>query len=130
MLNPRATRSGWPTGVRGEPTAGPRARRLPGLYASGRGSPMGCSKTAAGAVWVPLVVGLAAAVLGAGCHDERTLVGTQGRLRLSVEQVAFPGTYVGVTREQTVRVLNAGRSSLLISWAPVDAPFTVEGLPV
>lgn len=90
---------------------------------------MGCSKTAAGAVWVPLMVGLVAAVLGAGCHDERPLVDTQGRLRLSAEQVTFPETYVGVTREQAVRVLNAGRSPLRISWTPVDAPFTVEGLP-
>ncbi|WP_224368514.1 tenascin-X [Hyalangium versicolor] len=90
---------------------------------------MGCSKTAAGAVWVPLLVGLAAAMLGAGCHDDPPLVGAQGRLRLSAEQLTFPGTYVGKTREQTVRVLNAGRSGLRVTWTQVDPPFTVEGLP-
>ncbi|WP_224240525.1 tenascin-X [Hyalangium gracile] len=90
---------------------------------------MGCSKTATGTVWVPLLVGLAAVVLGAGCHDDPPLVGAQGRLRLSAQQVTFPGTYVGVTREQTVRVINAGRSRLTVSWTQVEAPFTLEGLP-
>ncbi|HYH98180.1 tenascin-X [Hyalangium sp.] len=70
-----------------------------------------------------------AAVLGAGCHDDPQLVGAQGRLRLSVEAVAFPPTYVGVTREETVRVFNAGRAPLIVTWTQVDAPFTVEGLP-
>ena len=90
---------------------------------------MGCSKAAAGGVRWPLWVALAAAVLGAGCHDERALVDAQGRLRLSAEQVAFPATYVGVTREQTVQVSNAGRSRLAVTWTQVEAPFTVEGLP-
>jgi hypothetical protein len=75
------------------------------------------------------VVGLAAAVLGAGCHDEQPLVNAQGRLRLSAEQLTFPGTYVGKTREQTVQVLNAGRTPLSVTWTQVEAPFTVEGLP-
>jgi hypothetical protein len=90
---------------------------------------MGCSKTVAGAMWVPLFVGLATAVLGAGCHDDPQLVAVQGRLRLSAEAVAFPPTYVGVSREERVRVFNAGRAPLSITWTQVEAPFTVEGLP-
>ncbi len=90
---------------------------------------MGCAKTAVGAMWVPFLVGLTAVVLGAGCHDDPPLVGAQGRLRLSVETVAFPPTYVGVTRLETVRVLNAGRAPLTVTWNQVETPFTIEGLP-
>ncbi|HLM67217.1 MAG TPA: hypothetical protein VK358_06805, partial [Longimicrobium sp.] len=78
---------------------------------------------------MPLLVGLVAVVLGAGCHDDPPLVGVQGRLRLSAEAVAFPPTYVGVTREERVRVFNAGRAPLKVTWTQVAAPFTVEGLP-
>ncbi|MBN1208490.1 MAG: tenascin-X [Myxococcaceae bacterium] len=81
------------------------------------------------AVWVPLLVGLTVAALGAGCHDERPLVSVEGRLRLSAGVVAFPPTYVGMTREETVRVLNGGRAPLEVTWTRVEAPFTVEGLP-
>jgi hypothetical protein len=81
------------------------------------------------AVWVPLLVGLTVAVLGAGCHDERPLVGVEGRLRLSAGEVTFPPTYVGMNREQTVRVLNGGRAPLDVTWTRLEAPFTVEGLP-
>ncbi|WP_044190108.1 hypothetical protein [Hyalangium minutum] len=81
-------------------------------------------------MWVPLFVGLAAAVLGAGCHDDSPLVGSQGRLRLSSGAVAFPTTYIGVSREQRVKVSNAGRAPLTVAWTQVEAPFTVEGLPV
>jgi hypothetical protein len=75
---------------------------------------MGCTKTAAGAMWVPFLVGL---------------MGVQGRLRLAPEAVAFPRTYVGVARQQTVRVFNAGRAPLTVTWTQVDGPFTIEGLP-
>jgi hypothetical protein len=80
-------------------------------------------------MWVRFLVGLMAMVLGAGCHDDPPLVGVQGRLRLSSEAVAFPRTYVGVTRQETVRVFNAGRAPLTVTWTQVDAPFTIEGLP-
>ncbi|HEX8705505.1 MAG TPA: tenascin-X, partial [Myxococcaceae bacterium] len=38
-------------------------------------------------------------------------------------------TYVGLTEVKTVRAFNAGRASLDVVWSPVEAPFTVEGLP-
>ncbi len=87
---------------------------------------MGRAKTAMGAL---LLVGLAAAAPGAGCQDDSPLVSVVGRLRLSREAVSFPATYVGVSRVETVRVLNAGRAPLEVSWSQVEAPFTVEGLP-
>lgn len=68
------------------------------------------------------------AVVGA-CREDPALTGSEGRLRLSEQQVDFPATYVGKTREASVRVLNAGRTPLDVTWTQVDAPFTVEGLP-
>jgi hypothetical protein len=89
---------------------------------------MGCAKTTRAVAAALLGVGLAVA-LGAGCREEPPLVGVVARLRLSEEAVAFPATYVGIAREATVRVSNAGRASVDIAWTQVEAPFTVEGLP-
>jgi hypothetical protein len=63
------------------------------------------------------------------CREEPGLTGSSGRLRLSEERVDFPATLVGKQREATVRVLNAGRTPLDVTWTQVGAPFTVEGLP-
>jgi hypothetical protein len=64
------------------------------------------------------------------CREEPPLVGSTGRLRLSEEHIEFPAAYVGGTgHEATVRVLNAGRTPLDVTWTEVGAPFTVEGLP-
>src|SRR3954469_3602740 len=100
MMKPRATRNGWPTCERGYKPRRSRAQGRGRLYASRRGSPMGCTKTAVGAMWVPFLVGLMAVVMGAGCHEDPPLVGVQGRLRLSPEAVALPQTYVGVARQE------------------------------
>ncbi|MDY7233174.1 tenascin-X [Hyalangium rubrum] len=80
-------------------------------------------------MWLLLLTGLMG-VLGAACREERPpLVGVEGRLRLSQASVVFPRTYVGVSREETVRVSNGGRAPLEVSWTQVAAPFTVQGLP-
>ncbi|WP_338872523.1 tenascin-X [Myxococcus stipitatus] len=75
---------------------------------------------------------LLAAMLGTGataCRDERGLTGAQGRLRLSHERLAFPVTYPGGTREAEVRVMNAGRAPLEVTWTQVDAPFSLMDAP-
>ena len=89
---------------------------------------MGRVKTTRTVAAALVLVGLTAA-LGAGCREERPLVGVAGRLRLSAESVAFPALYVGLSQAKTVRVLNAGRAPLDVTWTQVEAPFTVQGLP-
>ncbi|GEN11350.1 hypothetical protein SAMN05443572_114198 [Myxococcus fulvus] len=83
-----------------------------------------------GAGWAVIVM---AVVLGTGpvaCREDPPLVGAQGRLRLSVDRLDFPFAYPGGTREAEVRVLNAGRAPLDVTWTAVEAPFSlVEGLP-
>ncbi|WP_232293124.1 tenascin-X [Stigmatella aurantiaca] len=76
-----------------------------------------------------LLMGFLVGLLGVGCRESPPLTGASGRLRLSAESVTFPSTYIGQTREDTVRVLNAGRAPLDVRWTQVDAPFTVEGFP-
>lgn len=87
---------------------------------------MGRAKTTGRAVL--LLAGLTV-VLGVACREDPPLVGVEGRLRLSAAAVSFPATYVGTSREQTVRVSNGGRAALEVAWTQVGAPFTVEGLP-
>ncbi|SEU31442.1 tenascin-X [Stigmatella erecta] len=90
---------------------------------------MGRRTMQGGAGQALLLMGLLAALVGGGCRDNPPLVGASGRLRLSAAAVTFPPTYPGQTREETVRVLNAGRSPLRVTWTRVEAPFSVEGLP-
>ncbi|MFP2926240.1 tenascin-X, partial [Pyxidicoccus sp. 3LG] len=76
---------------------------------------------------------LLAVVLGAGsaCRDEPPLKGAVGRLRLSQERLDFPAAYPGTTRDAEVRVVNAGRATLDVTWTDVTAPFSlVDALPV
>ncbi|HLM45720.1 MAG TPA: tenascin-X, partial [Myxococcaceae bacterium] len=76
-----------------------------------------------------LALMLLTGALGA-CREERPpLVGSTAQVRFSQDLVAFPATYEGVSREDTLRVGNAGRSLVRVSWGTVPAPFTVEGLP-
>ncbi len=83
---------------------------------------------AVGWVWV-LGVLLLTGPLG-GCRDEKPpLVGSTGQVRLSQEVMAFPATYVGVSREGELRVVSAGRAAVRVTWGAVPAPFRVEGLP-
>jgi hypothetical protein len=76
-----------------------------------------------------LAVLLLCGPLGA-CRDERPpLVGSESQIRLSPQEVAFPATYVGVSREAELRVGTAGRASVRVRWGGVPEPFSVEGLP-
>ncbi|HEX8821462.1 MAG TPA: tenascin-X [Archangium sp.] len=78
--------------------------------------------------WV-LVLVLLTGPLGA-CRDERPpLVGSSGEVRFSRQEVAFVATYVGVAREEELRVGTAGRASVRVAWGTVPAPFALEGLP-
>ncbi|NMO17665.1 tenascin-X [Pyxidicoccus fallax] len=75
---------------------------------------------------------LLALVLGAGiaCRDEPPLKGAVGRLRLSGPRLEFPAAYPGTTREAEVRVVNAGRAPLDVTWTEVAPPFAlVDALP-
>ncbi|HEX8435837.1 MAG TPA: tenascin-X, partial [Archangium sp.] len=83
---------------------------------------------AVGWMWV-LGALLLTGPLGA-CRDEKPpLVGSSGQVRFSQEVMAFPATYVGVSREGDLRVGNAGRAPVRVTWGSVPAPFGVEGLP-
>lgn len=64
------------------------------------------------------------------CREEPPLVGAEGRLRLSLSRLDFPPAYPGGVREAEVRVLNAGRAPLDVTWTSVEAPFSlVDALP-
>lgn len=63
------------------------------------------------------------------CRDEPPLQGATARLRVSQEAVAFPFSYPDLAREVEIRVVNAGRASLDVTWGPLEAPFSAEGLP-
>ncbi|QRK11064.1 hypothetical protein JQX13_13915 [Archangium violaceum] len=54
--------------------------------------------------------------LGA-CREERPpLVGSSSQVRFSQEAVAFPATYVGVSRQGELRVVSSGRSPVRMTW--------------
>ena len=72
---------------------------------------MGCSKTVAGAMWVPLFVGLATAVLGAGCHDEPQLVGADRGDGVALEAAASAIEHNLTAREVEVLTLLAQGNS-------------------
>jgi Abnormal spindle-like microcephaly-assoc'd, ASPM-SPD-2-Hydin len=78
-------------------------------------------------VWL----GLLLTGLLAGCHEEKPpLVGSSSQVRFSQEALAFPATYVGASRQATVRLVSAGRAAVRVEWDPVPAqPFSVEELP-
>jgi hypothetical protein len=78
--------------------------------------------------WV-LALMLLTGALGACREEQPPLVGSSAQVRFSQEELAFAATYEGVSREDTLRVGNAGRSRVRVSWGTVPAPFTVEGLP-
>ncbi|HZI07900.1 MAG TPA: tenascin-X, partial [Archangium sp.] len=68
-------------------------------------------------------------LLGA-CHEEKPpLVGSSSQVRFSQEAMAFAATYVGASREGSVRVVSAGRSGVRMEWNGVQGPFSVQGLP-
>ena len=68
-------------------------------------------------------------LLGA-CHEEKPpLVGSSSQVRFSQEVMAFAATYVGASREGSVRVVSAGRSGVRMEWNGVQGPFSVRGLP-
>ncbi|XXF78201.1 tenascin-X [Myxococcaceae bacterium GXIMD 01537] len=77
--------------------------------------------------WALLLLALGA-VVGA-CRDDGPLTSSSVRLRLSEDRLDFEDTFLSKSREATVRVLNAGRAPLDVTWTQVDPPFTVEGLP-
>ncbi|MCP3137072.1 tenascin-X [Pyxidicoccus xibeiensis] len=68
--------------------------------------------------------------VGTGCPGEPPLKNAVGRLRLSQERVDFPVAYPGTTRAAEVRVVNAGRAPLDVTWTAVPEPFSlVDALP-
>ncbi|AGC41381.1 hypothetical protein MYSTI_00022 [Myxococcus stipitatus DSM 14675] len=84
---------------------------------------------AVGTGWVLLLL---AAMSGTGvtaCREEGGLTGAQGRLRLSHERLDFPAAYPGGVREAEVRVMNAGRAPLEVTWTQVDEPFSLVDVP-
>ena len=80
--------------------------------------------------WGRVLVGvLLLGPLGACREEKPPLVGSETRVRFSRQELAFPGTYVGVAREGEVRLVSAGRSPVRVTWGAVPEPFVVEGLP-
>jgi hypothetical protein len=72
---------------------------------------------------------LLSGLLGACRGEEPPLVGSSSQVRFSQEELAFPATYVGASREGGVRVVSAGRSTVRVTWNRVQEPFSVEELP-
>ncbi|MCP3104955.1 tenascin-X [Myxococcus sp. K15C18031901] len=79
---------------------------------------------AVGTGWTGILLVLALAAGATACRDER-LQTASGRLRLSVERLEFPVAYPGTARVAEVRVHNAGRAPLDVTWTSVDAPFSL-----
>ncbi|MBU8897200.1 tenascin-X [Corallococcus sp. M34] len=83
---------------------------------------------AGGAVRASLLLTLGLVMVTA-CRETPPLTNASARLRVSQEHVTFPPAYPQLVREAEVRVENAGRASLDITWSTLDMPFTAEGLP-
>ncbi|MCE9668476.1 tenascin-X [Myxococcus stipitatus] len=80
---------------------------------------------AGGLGWTGILLLTVLAAGGTGCREEPRLQDARGRLRLSVERLEFPTAYPGTARVAEVRIHNAGRAPLDVSWSSVDAPFAV-----
>ncbi|WNG42731.1 tenascin-X [Archangium minus] len=76
-----------------------------------------------------LMVLLLTGLLGACREEQPPLVGSSSQVRFSQEAVAFPATYVGVSRQGELRVVSTGRSPIRVTWNAPQEPFWVEGLP-